>query len=218
MYCIVLCTIHNTIQYMEIVYMPSNINESIKQRIINAANELVASGIESPTNMEVREKLGGGSLSHISPIMRLWRSERKEQITTSVEIPDELKKAIETALTQVWTTSNNIAFSSIEAIKSESNILIDEANNERDEALIEVQRLEDINARLEKELEDKEFDIEAKANQFNEMKAENLSLQRLLDERRERLIKLEADYEKLQQELIAIVKNSNTLKNGGYPR
>ena len=189
--------------------MPSNINESIKQRIINAANELVASGIESPTNMEVREKLGGGSLSHISPIMRLWRSERKEQITTSVEIPDELKKAIETALTQVWTTSNNIAFSSIEAIKSESNILIDEANNERDEALIEVQRLEDINARLEKELEDKEFDIEAKANQFNEMKAENLSLQRLLDERRERLIKLEADYEKLQQELIAIVKNSN---------
>ena len=203
---------------MEIVYMPSNINESIKQRIINAANELVASGIESPTNMEVREKLGGGSLSHISPIMRLWRSERKEQITTSVEIPDELKKAIETALTQVWTTSNNIAFSSIEAIKSESNILIDEANNERDEALIEVQRLEDINARLEKELEDKEFDIEAKANQFNEMKAENLSLQRLLDERRERLIKLEADYEKLQQELIAIVKNSNTLKNGGYPR
>ena len=193
--------------------MPSNINESIKQRIINAANELVASGIESPTNMEVREKLGGGSLSHISPIMRLWRSERKEQITTSVEIPDELKKAIETALTQVWTTSNNIAFSSIEAIKSESNILIDEANNERDEALIEVQRLEDINARLEKELEDKEFDIEAKANQFNEMKAENLSLQRLLDERRERLIKLEADYEKLQQELIAIVKNSNTLKN-----
>lgn len=193
--------------------MPSNINESIKQRIINAANELVASGIESPTNMEVREKLGGGSLSHISPIMRLWRSERKEQITTSVEIPDELKKAIETALTQVWTTSNNIAFSSIEAIKSESNILIDEANNERDEALIEVQRLEDINARLEKELEDKEFDIEAKANQFNEMKAENLSLQRLLDERRERLVKLEADYEKLQQELIAIVKNSNTLKN-----
>ena len=184
--------------------MPSNINESIKQRIINAANELVASGIESPTNMEVREKLGGGSLSHISPIMRLWRSERKEQITTSVEIPDELKKAIETALTQVWTTSNNIAFSSIEAIKSESNILIDEANNERDEALIEVQRLEDINARLEKELEDKKFDIEAKANQFNEMKAENLSLQRLLDERRERLIKLEADYEKLQQELIAI--------------
>ena len=189
--------------------MPSNINESIKQRIINAANELVASGIESPTNMEVREKLGGGSLSHISPIMRLWRSERKEQITTSVEIPDELKKAIETALTQVWTTSNNIAFSSIEAIKSESNILIDEANNERDEALIEVQRLEDINARLEKELEDKEFDIEAKANQFNEMKAENLSLQRLLEERKERLTKLEADYEKLQQELIAIVKNSN---------
>lgn len=189
--------------------MTANISESIKQRIINAANELVAAGVESPTNMDVREKLGGGSLSHISPVMREWRSERKEQTSASIEIPIELKSVIENALAQVWSVSNNIAFSSIEAIKSESNILIDEANNERDEALIEVQRLEDINARLEKELEDKKFDIEAKANQLNEMKAENLSLQRLLDERRERLIKLEADYEKLQQELIVIVKNSN---------
>lgn len=43
----------------------------------------------------------------------------------------------------------------------------------------------------------------------NIIQAEKFSLERVLEERKERLTKLEADYEKLQQELIAIVKNSN---------
>ena len=192
--------------------MTANISESIKQRIINAANELVAAGVESPTNNEVREKLGGGSLSHISPIMREWRNERKEQITTSIEIPDELKKIIETSLAQVWTTSNNIAFSSIEAIKNESESLIAEANNERDEALEEVQRLEEINVKIEAELKTILAKLDSQIENGNTLKAEKLSLERVLEERKERIAKLEADYEKLQQELIEIVKNVNTSK------
>ena len=189
--------------------MTANISESIKQRIINAANELVAAGVESPTNNEVREKLGGGSLSHISPIMREWRNERKEQITTSIEIPDELKKIIETSLAQVWTTSNNIAFSSIEAIKNESESLIAEANSERDEALDEVQRLEEVNLKIEAELRETLAKLDSQVEKGNMLQAEKFSLERVLEERKERLTKLEADYEKLQQELITIVKNSN---------
>lgn len=192
--------------------MTANISESIKQRIIEVANTLVLEGIESPTNNEVRERLGGGSLSHISPVMREWRNERKEQITTSIEIPDELKKIIETSLAQVWTTSNNIAFSSIEAIKNESESLIAEANNERDEALEEVQRLEEINVKIEAELKTILAKLDSQIENGNTLKAEKLSLERVLEERKERIAKLEADYEKLQQELIEIVKNVNTSK------
>ena len=109
--------------------MTAKISESIKKRIIEVANTLVVEGIESPTNNEVRERLGGGSLSHISPVMREWRNERKEQITTSIEIPADLKKVIETALAQVWNTSSSIAFSTIETIKTESESQIDEENS-----------------------------------------------------------------------------------------
>lgn len=192
--------------------MTANISESIKQRIIEVANTLVLEGIESPTNNEVRERLGGGSLSHISPVMREWRNERKEQVTMSVEIPADLKKVIETALAQVWNTSNNIAFSTIETIKTESESQIDEANQERDEALIEVEKLERENLSLQDQLRNALINLDKQTERANGLQAEAMSLERVLEERKERITKLEADYEKLQQELIEIVKNTNTPK------
>lgn len=192
--------------------MTTNISESIKQRIIEVANTLVLEGIESPTNNEVRERLGGGSLSHISPVMREWRNERKEQITTSIEIPADLKKVIETALAQVWNTSNNIAFSTIETIKTESELQIDEANRERDEALIEVEKLEKENLSLQDQLRNIVIKLDKETEKVNMLQAETMSLERVLAERKERITKLEADYDKLQQELITIVKNTKTPK------
>jgi len=193
--------------------MTAKISESIKKRIIEVANTLVVEGIESPTNNEVRERLGGGSLSHISPVMREWRNERKEQITTSIEIPADLKKVIETALAQVWNTSSSIAFSTIETIKTESESQIDEANNERDEALIEVEKLEKDNLSLQDQLRNALANFDKQIEKVNTLQAETMSLERVLVERKERIVKLEADYEKLQQELIEIVKNTNIRKD-----
>ena len=39
-------------------------------RIEDAAAALIAAGASNPTNEQVREHLGGGSLSHISPVIR----------------------------------------------------------------------------------------------------------------------------------------------------
>lgn len=38
---------------------------------LNAAAALIAAGTLNPTNEQVRQHLGGGSLSHISPVMRV---------------------------------------------------------------------------------------------------------------------------------------------------
>ncbi|HCS2231414.1 TPA: DNA-binding protein, partial [Shigella sonnei] len=40
------------------------------RRIEDAAAALIAAGTPNPTNEQVRQHLGGGSLSHISPVMR----------------------------------------------------------------------------------------------------------------------------------------------------
>jgi len=87
--------------------------------------------------------------------------------------------------------------------------LIAEANNERDEALDEVQRLEEVNLKIDAELRETLAKLDSQVEKGNMLQAEKLSLERVLEERKERLTKLEADYEKLQQELIAIVKNLN---------
>ncbi|EON7585598.1 DNA-binding protein, partial [Escherichia coli] len=43
------------------------------RRIEDAAAALIAAGTPNPTNEQVRQHLGGGSLSHISPVMRAFR-------------------------------------------------------------------------------------------------------------------------------------------------
>ncbi|EAW3947066.1 hypothetical protein FES75_24365, partial [Salmonella enterica] len=49
------------------------------RRIEDAAAALIAAGTLNPTNEQVRQHLGGGSLSHISPVMRAFRARRREQ-------------------------------------------------------------------------------------------------------------------------------------------
>lgn len=70
------------------------IKPEIRDKILSAANSLQAEGVETPTNEQVREYLGGGSLSHISPVMREWRDSKKSEVAAALEIPADLKKLL----------------------------------------------------------------------------------------------------------------------------
>lgn len=49
------------------------------RRIEDAAAALIAAGTPNPTNVQVRDHLGGGSLATIFPVMRAFRSRLREQ-------------------------------------------------------------------------------------------------------------------------------------------
>ncbi len=119
-----------------------SINTEIKKRILDAANTLAAEGNDNPTNDAVREHMGGGSLSHISPVMREWRASRKEQVNAALDIPADLKKMIETSLSQVWRSASKLASVVIENVRQDAEKDINAATQERDEALAEITRLE----------------------------------------------------------------------------
>lgn len=119
-----------------------NVKPDIKEKILTAANALVAEGNDNPTNAQVLERMGKGSLSHVSPVMREWRDSRKAEMVAALEIPSELKKAIETSLSQVWTAASKLASATVEKIQQEAQANINAATNERDEALEEITRLE----------------------------------------------------------------------------
>ncbi|MEJ5074350.1 DNA-binding protein [Enterobacter ludwigii] len=57
----------------------SNVPPDITRRIEDAAAALIAAGTPNPTNDQVRTHLSGGSLSHISPVMRAFRTRLREQ-------------------------------------------------------------------------------------------------------------------------------------------
>jgi len=202
------------------VSLIKTINPAIHERITAAADTLIAGGIENPTNEQVRMCMGGGSLSHISPVMREWREQKKAEAVASLEMPVALKVAIEASLSKVWITASQMAFTAVECAEQKAQIKIDDVTRERNEALSEIADLEAKLSRAEKSLTDHECNgrqlqvaLEAERIQGAKLAAENTSLTSLIENKSEQINGLKAavtmakdDNRRMQEELIDIAK------------
>ncbi|WP_238737229.1 DNA-binding protein [Escherichia coli] len=120
-----------------------NISNDIRARIEAAAEALVSEGVNSPTNEQVRQKLGGGSLSHISPVMREWRRRLREQTDTpALPVPDKLQQLSADLAARLWQQARELAEADAAAVREQADADIAQADEQRDEALDEVRRLE----------------------------------------------------------------------------
>lgn len=206
------------------------IRAEIQERIVAAASALAAEGVESPTNEQVRERLGGGSLSHISPVMREWRESKKSEVAAALEMPLELRKAIESSVGQVWTAASKLASAQLDTMRQEADAATKAAAEERDEALAEVGRLEERMAELKKAMTEKE-QIAAQAReelardrvQRSKLISENASLIVRVNDRDEQIKELKTelkeardDNKALQSKLVEIARESKA--NGKFDR
>lgn len=167
-----------------------------KQDIIDAAEKLQAAGI-NPTMQAIRDTLGGGSFATISPVLREWRHASGQRAIVSIEMPGEAKAALERAGVDLWKIITTLATEKLTKVQEEAEAAIQAANADRDEALLEI-------ARLETGIEQKDAEL-AEALTANEVTTNALNT--ALDEIRGLEIKLadkariEADNERLQAEL-----------------
>jgi len=196
------------------------VSQEMREAIIRAADDLFAKGNARPTNEQVRAELGKGSLSHISPIMKEWRESKKADENAAFELPDSLRKAVQDAINRMWVTATNLANDSVEAYRREADKAVQDADQERDEALNEVGRLEVIVGDLEKALSaqaHKVEQLEARLGQeqsrSSELLAEKASMEADLAGRKEQIERLHndidvvrQDYRALQSELIQMAK------------
>ncbi len=196
------------------------IKPEIKDRILSAVNALVAEGVEEPTNQAVLEKMGKGSFSHVSPVMREWRDNRRAETSVALEIPPELKKAVETSLSQVWAAASRLAGVEIEKVKSEVTEKVDIASVERDEALHEITRLEKQVEEFGKQLADKKQEmarlnetLEAERENTSKLKVEKAAFTTRIEDRDVQIQELKAELKaerkntkSLQAELVTIAK------------
>jgi chromosome segregation ATPase len=202
------------------------INSEIRDKITIAANSLVAEGIESPTNDQVRERMGGGSLSHISPVMREWRDARKVGIAATLDMPDELKKAITTALGQLWATASKLAATSFEIVQQEAESAKAAIEKERGEALSRIDILErqvankdsEISTQAEK-ISTLEAALEASRSAMSNVDAHKRALEFRIEDRdreiaglKEELAIERSEMKTLQGELVKIAKGNKAQK------
>jgi len=113
------------------------------RRIEDAAAALIAAGTPNPTNEQVRQHLGGGSLSHISPVMRAFRARRREQAAEqTAPLPPELAQLLTGQLGLLWQAAVKQAEAGALAAREQADDDIARADQERDEALANVAALE----------------------------------------------------------------------------
>jgi len=113
------------------------------RRIEDAAAALIAAGTPNPTNEQVRQHLGGGSLSHISPVMRAFRARQRELTAEqTTPLPPELAQLLTGQLGLLWQAAVKQAEADTLAAREQADTDIAQADRERDEALAKVAALE----------------------------------------------------------------------------
>jgi len=113
-----------------------------EQAIIEAAERLLADTGRIPTVEAVREALGGGSFSTLSPVLRDWRRQRQTGAPAVGEIPARVREALERATAALWGALREEVEERAARARKEADARAGEAEAERAEALREVARLE----------------------------------------------------------------------------
>jgi len=75
---------------------------SNKEKIIAVAEKLEAQGV-NPTQVTVREALGGGSFATIGPVLKEWKESKKENhALTEIQVPEVIIERLEQLQGAVW--------------------------------------------------------------------------------------------------------------------
>ena len=186
------------------------------RRIEDAAAALIAAGTPNPTNEQVRQHLGGGSLSHISPVMRAFRARQREQATEqATPLPPELAQLL-------WQAAVKQAEAGALAAREQADDDIARADKERDEALANVAALESELAVLREVVAERDRllqevrELRAEALPLREQVArltatvEHLAAQ--LQDTKAELKEAREDGRQLQTELLALARQDGKVK------
>ncbi|HHB9110307.1 DNA-binding protein [Klebsiella pneumoniae] len=193
------------------------------RRIEDAAAALIAAGTPNPTNEQVRQHLGGGSLSHISPVMRAFRARRREQAAEqATPLPAELAQLLTGQLGLLWQAAVKQAEAGALAAREQADDDIARADQERDEALAKVAALESELAVLREVVAERDRllqevrELRAEALPLREQVArltatgEHLAAQ--LQDTKAELKEAREDGRQLQAELLALARHDGKVK------
>ncbi|SMG61851.1 replication region DNA-binding N-term [Cedecea sp. NFIX57] len=174
------------------------------RRIEDAAAALIAAGTPNPTNTQVRDHLGGGSLATISPVMRAFRARLREQESDEAPaLPAELAQLLTGQLTLLWQTAVKQAEAGARDAREQADADIEQADLERDTAQARVAELETELAVLR--------EVQAERDRLLQ---QALGLQERMISLREEVVRQQTNNEHLATQLKESREEVNTLRAG----
>lgn len=189
------------------------------KKIHEAADAIVADGNEAPTNDEVREKAGGGSISDISFAMRMWRDNRKKEDQDAIEMPPELKSVGLRLVTQIWSHLNEDANKRIEEAEKKATTRTLDLEEELKQCLTSMSELEERLNKTAAELDSQKIklsqtesdcrNLEKQAHKHELDKEKALTK---LENAQENEKSLKEQLSMLQKELLTVARSAATKK------
>jgi chromosome segregation ATPase len=188
-------------------------SEKQMQRIHEAADALLADGIETPTNDQVLEKMGGGSIADVSPAMREWRKKKRHAEQVMFLMPDSIKNSGLNLLSHMWSAVDSEAQKKIDQSHIEATSKTAELEDELQTCLDSISKLEGSLALASKDKLALKSMLEEANNEIKQLHKAN---HRLELEKEKALTKLETakenesllrqQVEALQKDLVAVAK------------
>ncbi len=168
-----------------------------KTNIFAICDDLNSCGVK-PTLARVREALGGGSFSSIQPLLREWKDQRQATaITHTADTPPELIELAKSMATQIWAKAKAEADLELKAVKKELGERLALAEEERDDGLAEIRRLE---SKLDYELKHGKEMVEMIREKENKIKDLEYNKKAIQDKYEDMLL-IQTKYEKVLQEV-----------------
>lgn len=134
--------------------------------IFKAADQLVQHG-HKVTLETLRDALGGGSFSTISPALKAWRANQQQrQELSDIALPDALSQMHQQAIAEAWQLAQKLASDRLAAERAQLDELRENLENEAEEQ----RRAVEI---LEIELDDAQKNLASTTDQLTKSTAEN---------------------------------------------
>jgi chromosome segregation ATPase len=145
---------------------------SNKEKIIAAAENLEARGV-NPTQVTVREALGGGSFATIGPVLKEWKESKKEDhALTEIKVPQTITERLEQLQGAVWQAAVDEAERRLTAEREALLLAQERAASDVAEQMESVAALESEAEKHLAQIETLETDLESRSTQMDHLRAE----------------------------------------------
>lgn len=146
-----------------------------KAQVFNAADAISAAG-QAPTVASIRAKLGTGSYTTITAMLRDWREQANTEPEEALDVPEEITQALGRAAEIVWKAAQDHFRHELATVKKESERAISEAQGQLADALAEIAELEKMADEQTGAIEQLKAEKEASREALDGMKSERAEL------------------------------------------
>lgn len=174
-----------------------------QEQVFAVADEFYKDNGKAPRQQDI-QTVTGGSMSTINRMLKAWKEVNAKELKAVSEVPDYVRDSAVRMAATVWQDIESDMKQQVEAIQSHAQDKIDQAEQEAEDNVTEIKRLEELlKRRVAKDIASQdEVDNANRERNKTEVKLASVKAER--DSFEKQLIDLKADYKDMQDRLMQL--------------